>query len=85
MAPAFEAAAFSTEKGKVHPELVETQFGLHIIKVFDKKAGEAPDFEKSKREVEQMLKRDVMEKYTKDLNEKFKVKINEDVIKNLKF
>ncbi len=32
----FENAAFKGEKGKVYPEIVDTQFGYHIIKVEDK-------------------------------------------------
>lgn len=32
----FENAAFKGEKGKVYPEIVNTQFGYHIIKVEDK-------------------------------------------------
>ncbi|MFH1286839.1 MAG: peptidylprolyl isomerase [Candidatus Magasanikbacteria bacterium] len=42
MVPEFEEAAFNTEVGAVAAELVETQFGLHIIKVDDKR--EARDF-----------------------------------------
>ena len=33
----FEDACYKTEKGTVHPEVVKTNFGYHIIKVTDKK------------------------------------------------
>lgn len=33
----FEEAAYKTEVGQVYPEVVQTRFGLHIIKVTDKK------------------------------------------------
>lgn len=37
MVPEFEAAVFSNEPGTVVPNLVETSFGYHIIKVTEKK------------------------------------------------
>ncbi|MBT3419399.1 hypothetical protein HON22_05605 [Candidatus Peregrinibacteria bacterium] len=36
MVPAFEEAAFNTEPGTVHSELVETEFGFHIIQILNK-------------------------------------------------
>ena len=38
MAAAFSEAAFSLAKGKIHPAVVATDFGFHIIKVLNKKA-----------------------------------------------
>jgi len=38
MVPEFEKAVFATEKGKIHPKPVKTEFGYHIIYVSDKKA-----------------------------------------------
>jgi len=37
MVPEFEEAAFKLNKGELAPELVQTEFGYHIIKVEDKK------------------------------------------------
>ncbi len=41
--PEFEAAALAVEKGQVVPNIVESQFGYHIIKLEDKKVGKSPD------------------------------------------
>lgn len=39
MVPEFEEAAFNGEVGAVYPELVESEFGYHIIKIEDKTTG----------------------------------------------
>lgn len=44
MVPAFEAAAFALETGGIS-DLVETDFGIHIIKVNDKQEGRTLPFE----------------------------------------
>ena len=54
MVAPFEQAAFGTEPGKVVPELVETQFGFHVIKVEDKRKR---PFEELRDEIEEQLAR----------------------------
>ena len=47
MVPAFEVAAFSQEPGEIG-EIIETQFGYHIIKVSDHQDEGMVDFEETK-------------------------------------
>ena len=42
MVPAFEQAALATEPGNIYPDLVETDFGFHIIKLEKKGEGKDP-------------------------------------------
>jgi peptidyl-prolyl cis-trans isomerase D len=54
MVPAFDAAAFALEPGKVS-ELVETEYGFHIIKVEEKKPGGPRPFEVAREQIEKEL------------------------------
>jgi peptidyl-prolyl cis-trans isomerase C len=56
MVPAFEKAAFNLNKGEIS-DVVQTQFGYHIIKVTDKKEPETQPFEQAQPNIEQYLMR----------------------------
>lgn len=55
MVPAFEQAAFALKPGEVS-DIVETQFGYHIIKLMDKKAAETVAFKEVRPRIEEFLK-----------------------------
>lgn len=83
MVPEFEEAAFSLKVGEIS-EIVESQFGYHIIKVTDKVDEQLP-LEEVKETIQKTLLaqkyNEAIEKITKDA----KVEKNEDVIKKVKF
>jgi parvulin-like peptidyl-prolyl isomerase len=78
MVPAFEKAAFSLSEGQVS-DIVETQFGLHLIKVIEKKAGTKLRFDQAENDLREYLFRssqqNAFEEFVSDLRKKSDVKI----------
>ena len=67
MVPPFEKAAFSLNKNEITQRPVQTQFGWHVIKVFDKRIPEAPSYENMKSKLIQDLERKIVSKKIQDL------------------
>ena len=67
MVPPFEKAAFSLNKKEISQRPVQTQFGWHVIKVFDKRILEAPSYESMKSKLIQDLERKIVSKKIQDL------------------
>jgi peptidyl-prolyl cis-trans isomerase C len=78
MAPAFEQAAFSMKQGEIS-DIVETEFGYHIIKVTDRKEPGVVSFDEIKSRIEQQLKSDKISQeipnYVETLKSKSKIEI----------
>ncbi|MDN0083001.1 peptidylprolyl isomerase [Crenobacter sp. SG2305] len=55
MVPEFEQAVFSTDAGDITPNLVETQFGYHIIQVNARQEGGKVSFDEIKERLQQHL------------------------------
>lgn len=79
MVQPFEQAAFAMKVGDIS-EVVETQFGYHIIKLTDKKDGEAPKLEEITDKITAFLKGQKTQKAVFDfvtkLRKEAKVEIN---------
>ena len=79
MVTEFSDAAFAMDVNTVS-EPVKTDYGYHVIYVYDKKAGETPSLESKKDEITETLKgqklTEEFDKLKTKLVNKFKVKIN---------
>ena len=67
MVPTFEDAAFLLKVNEITQEPVQTQFGWHIIKLFDKRIPEAPSYDDMKETLIQDIERRIIAKKVQDL------------------
>ena len=78
MVPAFANAAFALQPGQIS-DIVESEFGLHIIKVTDRKAAETLPLEKVAPQLKQFLTKKRQQEHTqaflKQLRSKAKIEV----------
>lgn len=73
MVPAFEEAVFALKNMKQISEIIETQFGFHIIKLLDKKEAGLIPFSEVKKELIQKEKAKYIERETEEFLKKLSI------------
>lgn len=83
MVAEFEDAAFAMKKGEIS-DIVETEYGYHIIKVTDR-VDKQQTFDEVKDQVKSTLASDKYNEHVEKLKEDSTIETKEDIVKSAKF
>lgn len=82
MVPEFSEVAFALKVGEIS-DLVETEYGYHIIKLIDKKEAEVESFESVKQGIKDNLEYDKYNALVEELKGKAKIERSEENLKKV--
>jgi peptidyl-prolyl cis-trans isomerase C len=81
MVAPFEDAAFAlADSGDVTQDLVETQYGYHIIRKTGEQTGELMDTTRARQMLTQTRRREAVEEAVEELRSKVTVRLNPGVV-----
>jgi len=73
MVPAFADTAFALAKGQYSKTPVKTEFGWHVIKVEDRRAGKPPSFEEAREQLSRDLAHEIIDAKLQELRSAAKI------------
>lgn len=82
LVPEFEKAVFALPQGKTS-DIVQTQFGYHIVQKISTKSLPAAGEEQAKSDIKKLLEKVKFDNWIENAKKKFNVKVNYDLIKDI--
>ena len=83
MAKDFEDAVYATPKGQVHPQVIKSDLGYHVVKVYDLDPGIYVSYDEVKKGVKARFEQDVLLDAIGAAKQKIKVSVDEAALRRI--